>query len=195
MVGTRFAFCPMQVARRSGVRRWMPVALGLMTAMCMATITKAQTTSDSTTYSFPDRGGATVVTIGGTSGIASTVAVAYARVEPGGGTTAPSAFAVLDYRPANTLLTETAIPATLPILSGRMYVEASGSVKTGIALTNTNDTVVTISFFFTDQNGNNLATNSFTLGAREQIARFSDEFPFNMSGSFTGTLTFSTTAP
>src|SRR5262249_44465094 len=98
-------------------------------------------------------------------------------------------------------VTETAIPATLPIVSGRTFVETAVSqrlgavVRTGLAFTNPNATTVTVSFFFTDQNGNNLAPSSFTLAPLSQLARFTDEFPLNMAGTFTGTLTFTASAP
>jgi hypothetical protein len=199
MVGTRFAFSQEHVERRHDLGQWTPAVLGLLMALCMATMANAQTVSDSILYSFPDRGGTTVLTTGGT---ASTGVVGYGRIQPGGGTTAPSAYELLAFRPFTTLVTETAIPATLPISSGRTYVETSGpqvtrtpNVRTGLAFTNTNATMVTISFVFTDQNGNNLAPSSFTLAPLSQTARFTDEFPFNMAGTFTGTLTFTATAP
>jgi hypothetical protein len=166
--------------------------------LCTATMANAQTTTDSVFYSFPDRGGTTVLTTGGT---ASTGVVGYGRIQPGAGTTAPSAYELIAFRPFTTLVTETAIPATLPILSGRTYVESAVSqrlgpiVRTGLAFTNPNETTVTVSFVFTDQNGNNLAPSSFTLAPLSQTARFTDEFPFNMSGTFTGTLTFTASAP
>jgi len=164
-----------------------------MMVLCMATMAAAQTTtSESFFYTFLDRGGTTVLTVGGT---ATTAAVGYGRIQPGAGTTAPSAYELLAYRPLTTLVTETAIPATLPILSGRTYVETNAVVRTGLAFTNTNTAAVTISFVFTDQNGNNLAPNSFTLPALSQTARFTDEFPFNLAGNFTGTLTFTASAP
>ena len=192
MVGTRFAFSHVRVERSNNLGQWTPVVLGLLMVLCMPTMANAQTVTDSVFYTFPDRGGTTVLTIGGT---ATTGVVGYGRIQPGGGTTAPSAYELLAFRPFTTLATETAIPATLPIAAGRTYVETSPFARTGLAFTNINQTSVGISFVFTDQNGNSLAPSSFTLGPLSQTARFIDEFPFNMAGTFTGTLTFTASAP
>jgi hypothetical protein len=151
----------------------------------------AQTTSSSTFYNFPDRGGFSILSTGGNG----PVTVGYATLLPGGGTTAPTAFAIFGFRTNNVLVSEASVPAMIPVLSGRAYAEVNGPINTGIAFANPNTFPVTISFFFTNQSGNSSATASFTLNAGAQVARFLNEAPFNSLIPFTGTFTFTASAP
>ncbi len=80
------------------------------------------------------------------------------------------------------------------IQSGRVFAEVAGAVNTGIAIANPNTGAATISFFFTDSNGNNLGSNTTTIPAGQQIAAFLNEAPFapvNGATSILGTFTFS----
>lgn len=164
-------------------------SLLLITLMGLQTSTVK--TAISIFYSFPDRGGISVQTIGGFG----PVNVGYARVVPGGGTTAPAGVAIFGYRPGNVLLTETAVPPVQPVQSGRIYAEVSGPVNTGIAIANTNPSAVTISFYFTDVNGNLSGPGNFTVGGGSQVAKFINEQPFNAPRNFVGTLTFTASQP
>ena len=49
----------------------------------------------------------------------------------------------------------------------------------GVAMANPHDSAATIAFFFTDSDGIDSRHSTFTLGAREQMARFLNEDPFN----------------
>jgi len=170
------------------MKRILPIVLGLFWG---ASVAAAQTTSTSTTYSFPDRGGFTVTTAGGTGAMT----VGYARVQPGGGTTAPAAFAIFGARVGGVLVSGTSVPAMPAVLSGRTFAEVNSPVNTGIAFANPNGFPVTISFFFTDQTGAQRFQGNFTLNAGAQLARFINQAPFNVTGVFTGTMTFNASFP
>jgi hypothetical protein len=148
------------------------------------------TTTSSVLYSTPDRGGMVIETAGGANNPA---VIGYARVQPSASTT-PAAAAIFDFRQNGVLVTEAAVPGMTAITSGRMYAEVSGTVNTGIAFANPNNAAVTISFSFTDQNGNDFGQNSFVLAANAQTAKFLNESPFRVP-AFAGTVTFNATAP
>jgi hypothetical protein len=93
------------------------------------------------------------------------------------------------------LISEATVPASRPVQSGRIYAEVAGPVNTGLAIVNPNATPATVSFYFTDSNGQNFGQGSFTLDPNTQIARFLSEAPFAGSGSIRGTLTFSSSVP
>ena len=150
----------------------------------------AQTGTSSVSYSTPDRGGVVIETAGGTT---PPPVVGYARVQPSASTT-PAGSAIYDLRQNGVLVAEAAVPGMTTIASGRMYAEVNGPVNTGIAIANPNNAPVTISFNFTDQNGNDFGQSSFTLAANAQTARFLSETPFR-APSFAGTFTFNASAP
>lgn len=150
----------------------------------------AQSASSSLPYSTPDRGGMVIETAGGTTRPA---VVGYARVQPSASTT-PSGAAIFDLRQNGVLTAEAAVPGMTTLTSGRMYAEVTGSSNTAIAFANPNDVPVTISFNFTDQNGNDFGQSSFVLAANAQTAKFLSESPLR-APSFTGTFTFNTSVP
>jgi hypothetical protein len=107
----------------------------------------------------------------------------------------PSGLAIFGYRQNGILISEAGVPAAAPIAKGRIYAEVSGSVNTGIALANSNDSDITVSFFFTDSSGNDFGNGNITIPAHGQIARFLDEAPFSAPRPTNGTLTFSAPVP
>jgi hypothetical protein len=180
-------------------KRWCEVdvkSVLRITAILIATIVSvsrgsfAQTGTSSVQYFTPDRGGMVLETAGGTN---NPPIVGYARVQPSASTT-PSALAVFDLRQNGVLVAEAAVPGTTGITSGRIYAEVNGPINTGVAFANPNDTAVTISFNFTDQNGNDFGQGSFVLAAGAQTAKFLSEVPYRAAG-FSGTFTFNTSAP
>ena len=92
------------------------------------------------------------------------------------------------------MVAEAAVPGMTTITSGRMYAEVNSPVNTGVAFANPNDVPVTISFSFTDQNGNDFGQSTFTLAANVQAAKFLSELPFR-APNFAGTFTFNASAP
>src|SRR6185369_15752282 len=102
----------------------------------------SQVTGSSVSYSFPDRGGATFET----TGDAGPLITGSALVQPGGQTTTPAAFAVLDTRVNGVLVSETATPGALPTLTAVFAIQFDGTANTGISIVNPNAAGVVISF-------------------------------------------------
>ncbi len=92
-------------------------------------------------------------------------------------------------------MTEAGVPASPAILGGRIYAEVNGPVNTGLAVANPNTSNVTLTFFFTDANGNNFGQGSTVIPAGGQIAKFLTEAPFNSGPVVQGTLTFTASQP
>src|SRR5436309_12487475 len=101
---------------------------------------------------------------------------------------------MLDSRQNGVLVAEAGIAGTPTQVSGRTYAEISGTVNTAIAFENPNGSPVTISFSFTDQNGNNFGQRNLVLDANQLTAKFLNEAPFS-APSFAGTFSFDATAP
>ena len=110
-------------------------------------------------------------------------------------TEAPSGMAILGYRQNNVLISEAGIPASTPMTRGRIAVDVAGPANTGLAISNPNDSAATVSFVFTNADGQDFASGSFQLPAHGQIARFLDQPPFNIAPPSNGTLTFNSTVP
>src|SRR5262249_24943432 len=102
-------------------------------------------------YAVPIRGG-----FSGTSqGLGTTTALGYARIQQSTGGTLPSGLAIFGFRQNNVLVSEAAVPASVPIKTGRIYAEVGNNVNTGIAIANPNSSDTTIDFSFTDATGRN----------------------------------------
>jgi sugar lactone lactonase YvrE len=106
----------------------------------------------------------------------------------------PAGVAVLSSRDKGITVSETTFAATPAILSGRVAAEVRGSVNTGIAIANPNDSAANISFFFTNANGD-FGSGSFTINARNQHTAFLTEKPFNVPAPMEGTFTFTSSVP
>lgn len=147
------------------------------------------TTSHS--FSLVDRSGISLAS----SGSAQKIDVGYARIQANGGSTTPAGLAIFGLRQNGVLVTEAGVPASPLVREGRIFAEVGGSTNTGLAIANPNDQPTTISYFYTDLDGNNFDNGSFNLGAREQKAAFLNEPPFNGRSSLLGTFTFSSSLP
>lgn len=141
-------------------------------------------------FEISDNGGVSSAT----PGASGRSLVGYARVKADGGSAAPSGLAIIGFRQNNTLVSETGIPATPAIRSGRVYAEIDGSVNTAVAIANPNYVPATVSFYFTGPNGNT-GSGSVTVAANGQIAAFLDQVPFNGAKPLAGTFTFSSNMP
>jgi hypothetical protein len=116
-----------------------------------------------------------------------------AEMQPGG--QPPSGLAVIGYRQNGALVTEAGIPASVPVLRGRFFAEATDNVRTGLALANPNESEATVSFSFTNQIGNDFPAGTLTIPPRGQLARFLDQAPFHVTSPATGAFTFSSNVP
>jgi hypothetical protein len=150
----------------------------------------AQTiTTNDVSFALPDLGGISLNADGSGS-----VTAGYATIQPDSGKTAPSGVAVIGFRRDNVLVDEFSIPAGLSLQNGRIYAEVGGSIDTGIAIANPNNQTATISFRFTDSNGNDVDFGTMVIAANTQLTAFLDQAPFS-SGNIQGTFTFSSNVP
>src|SRR5207249_6722296 len=81
-----------------------------------------------------------------TSGSGSLLTTGYARIQPDSNSVAPAGVAVYGLRSGGTLISETGVPVSALVTSGLLYVEVSGSVKTGLAIANPNNDDVKIEY-------------------------------------------------
>ena len=94
--------------------------------------------------------------------------------------------------PMDAVVSETSVPLSPLVQSGRMYVEMNGPVSTGVAFANPNKQDAVISFYFTDIHNNALGyrEGTFILGANCQMSGFLNQAPFNLPDNAEGTFTF-----
>jgi hypothetical protein len=160
-------------------------------------VSPVSTGPGTTPFSVPDRGGVSLTTLGSTA-----ITAGYASIQPNTGSTTPSGIAIFGYRPNDVLISETGVPATPALTSTRVYAEVANLVNTGLAIANPNSSAATITFYYIDSSGNPSGTSgSVTIPAKQQIARFLNQAPFNTfagatgGAAFQGTLTLTSTAP
>ena len=155
-----------------------------------AQILAASSSGPTASFSVADRGAITFDTEGG----AGSPMVGYARLQTSSGTT-PSAYLTFQSKLNGILIGQASVGATAPILSGRIYAEVGGPVNTGVAIANPNGTGATVTYYFTDANGQNSPSASFPLAANAQTSVFLTEAPFNVGAFLNGTMTFSSSIP
>ena len=170
-----------RASNEEGTGRWSESAEGLTLAGPRAVLP----------FSVPDRGGISLTS----QGTSPELRVGYAQVETDAGMTPPAGLAIFSSRVNGILVSEAGVPAAATVLEGRVFAETDGVVRTGLALANPNDTAATVAFFFTNSEGIDSGHGTFTLGPREQIARFLDEAPFNGGSEMWGTFTFTADRP
>ena len=119
----------------------------------------------------------------------------YARVRSTSGGVPMAGFAVFSLRQNGVLVSEASVPASEPVLSGRIYAELGTFVRTGLAFTNPSSATISISFFFTDDQGRDFGSGTLQIDPNAHIARFLDEAPFNLTNTSARTFTFMSSAP
>ena len=147
-------------------------------------------------YSIPSRSSQKFTT----SNPPGRLSVGSVRATPSSGTAAPSGLAVFSYASGGKTLSEAGVPALPKGSAFRTYVEASGtpgqagSIRSGLAITNTAATSNTVSLEVTRLNGS-LAVPPATLvlPPSGQVARFIDEI-FSLPDNFSGVLRATSTA-
>ena len=150
---------------------------------------------DLSTHAFTmiDRGGSSLITNG--SGLQTS---GYARIVPDPGSSTPSGVAIFGFRNAGGILaSETGVPATPFLTSGRLYAEIAGTLNTGVAIANPNNSVATINFSFRDVTGAVVGSSSTTVQPNRQIAQFLDQAPLKVypGTTFQGTFNFTSNVP
>jgi len=144
-------------------------------------------------YTLVDRGGMSVITDG-----SGGLRVGYARIQPDSGQTTPAGVAIFGGRTGNTLVSETGVPATPALTTGRIYAEIAGAVNTGFAIVNPSSSTATINFVYTNTSGTDVFSGSANLAANSQITRFLSEDPFRIVppvSTFQGTFSFTSSVP
>ena len=142
-------------------------------------------------FFIPDGGGVSLTS----QGASPALVAGYGQVEAAEGRILPTGLAIFGSRQNGILVSEAGVPAAAAVLEGRIFAETDGALRTGIAMANPNDTAATVGFFFTDSQGIDSGHGTFTLGPREQIARFLNEDPFNGGDAVWGTFTFTGDLP
>ena len=144
------------------------------------------------TFSIPNLGGYSRITPGGPTPLTT----GYGRIQPGVGSTTPSGVAIFGYRPADVLVSETGVPDSPAIASGRTYAEVNpGGVDTGLAVINPNSASVRVFFDLRDTSGNIVKSGSKDFAPGEHSAAFIDQDPYFSGPDFQGTISFSSTLP
>jgi hypothetical protein len=138
-------------------------------------------------YAVPVRGGFSAAS----QGVRTSTALGYARIQQTSSGSFPSGLAIFGLRQNNVLVSEAAVPASTLISTGRIYAEVGNNVNTGIAIANPNPTATTVTFYFTDLNGQNFAGGITIIPANGQIAKFLNQDPFSGGASLSGSFTFS----
>jgi hypothetical protein len=148
-------------------------------------------------FELPDRAASANTSVSNSN----TVTVGSGTIELDASSSAGSGFVIFSRRENGIVVSEATVPATAPIRSGRIYLSIAGSLNTGLAMVNPSDRTATIDFYFTDTNGHNSGSYSFTLPPHGQIARFLNEEPFSRVSTLEfplpseGTFTFASSIP
>ena len=169
-------------------------ALPRMAALLSLAVFLCCTSATAQTTSIPflvNNGGADSET---TTGDAVGLSIGYSRFDPGTGVT-PSGVAIFGLRQNDIVVSETGVPASATILSGRIPAEVDGPLRTGLAIANPDSQDAIISFYFSDDDRMSFGEDTTIIPAGEQIAAFLDEDPFNGGTSIDGTFTFTSTVP
>ncbi len=152
-------------------------------------------TGSSFDYSIPSRSAQKFTT----SNPAGRVAVGSVRVTPEGGNAAPSELVVFSYSQDGKTVSEAGVPASPKGSAFRAYVEASGtpeqagSIRSGLAITNTASASNTVTLEVTRLDGSlAVAPSTLSLPPSGQIASFIDEI-FTLPDNFSGVLRVAST--
>ena len=134
-----------------------------------------------------------------TSKTAGGVTVGSVRATPSSGTPAPSGLVVFSLASGGKIVSEAGVPALPKGSAFRVYVEASGtpgqvgSIRSGLAITNTAATSNTVTLEVTRLDGSlAVAPKTLSLPPSGQIARFIDDI-FTLPGNFAGVLRVTST--
>jgi hypothetical protein len=144
-------------------------------------------------YSIPGRSAQQFPTGGSTA----TVRTGTVAIVPAANTATPNGSLVFSYRKANVRVTEAGVPGAAAGNAFRVYVEASDSVQSGIAIANTSADSATVRVDLMDLSGVSLGGTTVTLAGNAQIARFLTELPGfqSLSLPIKGLLRITSTSP
>ncbi len=119
-----------------------------------------------------------------------TIQVGYTLVSATGGTGVPASSALFTFsNSSGVLVSQAGVPATAPILSGRILVDEVAT-QTALALVNPSNQTASIQFVLRDATGNQVGTESRDLGPGQHLALFVAELFSGMPVGLLGSLTF-----
>jgi hypothetical protein len=157
-----------------------------------ATNVTVQNQASTASYLVPP-GGTQLFDISGGSN--NHLAVGSVTLQTDGTAATPAGVAVIGLRRNGILVAEAGIPASPPVLAGRLFAQVDGITNTGLALMNPSANPVTITYYFTDSEGVHSPPGSFTLAGGREFAAFLDEAPFDGSGPMEASFTFASSTP
>src|SRR5678815_2162683 len=138
-------------------------------------------------YVTANRGGVSLVSSG--AGV-PTLRTGYARIIPDTGDTLPDGLAILSWHQNAVLVSETTIPASPLVGSGRTVALVSTTRNTGVAIANPNPFPVNVDFHFTNSIGFDFGHGTTMIPAEGQVSAFLNQSPFNGGSAIDGTFTF-----
>ena len=137
-----------------------------------------------------------------TSGAGSTTQVGSLLVTPNAGSDSPSGFTLFSLTSNGTIVTQASVSAEPATTASRMYVEtsgtagSSGSIQSGIGITNTSTTTTTVSFeLMTLAGASTGLRGQITIPGNGHAAKFLLELFPGLPLSFKGVLRISSGSP
>ncbi len=119
--------------------------------------------------------------------------VSYAVLNPDANVPIPLGAELFSYStPDGTLISQAGVESSRLMTSGRIFVDESDSY-TGLGLVNVTETDATVTLSLRTESGIETARNSFSLKARNHVARFASELFPGLPTDFVGSLTFEST--
>ncbi len=147
-------------------------------------------------YSIPPRASYRIVTSNPSGGVTS----GSVRATPNRGNAAPSGLVVFSFASGSKTVSEAGVPALPAGSAFRVYVELSGtpnepgSIRTGLAITNTADTDNSVTLEVMHLDGSMaVAPVSFSLAPSGQVARFIDDIIDSLPAEFSGVVRVTST--
>ena len=135
-----------------------------------------------------------------TSNPAGSVSVGSVRATPDSGSSTPSGLGVFSLTNGGVTVSEAGVPSLPTGSAFRVYVEALGatgqvgSVRSGLAVTDTSATENTVTLELTSLDGSTVGTaETLSLPSSGQVARFIDEL-FTLPANFSGVLRVTSTS-
>jgi beta-lactamase superfamily II metal-dependent hydrolase len=135
-----------------------------------------------------------------TSNPAGTVSVGSVRANPNGGSNTPSGLVIFSFISGGVTVSEAGVPALPEGSAFRVYVESSGapeqigSVRSGVAITDTSGAFNTVTLELANLDGSlALAAEELSIPPSGQVSRFLDEL-FSVPDNFSGVLRVTSTA-
>ena len=148
-------------------------------------------------YSIPPRSSRRLQT----SNPAGSTEVGSVRVVRDAGSSSASGLGIFSFTEDGVKVSEAGVPAQTPGSAFRLYVEASGtpgqigSIRSGVAITNTSSAATTAIFELTDLDGTSTGqTGSLLVPGSGQVAKFIDEIFPSLPTPFSGVLRVASTS-